>query len=80
MTTVINPEGNTKGNKNEQQWKPHKDPLSFLLLQINWNCRLEENPQKPNSLIGSNVQTKQKDCVRHVSRAGHPASTLVKLG
>lgn len=32
---------NAKGCQSEQQGKPHKDPLSFNLLQINFNCKLE---------------------------------------
>lgn len=60
------PKENAKGNKNEQQWKPHKDPLSFLLLQINCKCYMKthKKKKKTNFLTGSNIQTKQKDCFR----------------
>lgn len=40
------PKENAKGNKNEQQWKPHKDPLSFLLLQINCKCYKKTHKKK----------------------------------
>lgn len=32
---------NAKRCQREQQGKPHKDPLSLKLLQINFNCKLE---------------------------------------
>lgn len=39
--TKLKKKKNAKGCQSEQQGKPHKDPLSFNLLQINFNYKLE---------------------------------------
>lgn len=39
--TKLKKKKNAKGCQSEEQGKPHKDPLSFNLLQINFNCKSE---------------------------------------